>query len=41
MRLDDRSALSLRLIDEQGVADLLRLLELHASVGPTGTATAA
>ena len=28
--LDDRGALSLRLLDEQGVADLLRLLELHA-----------
>jgi len=28
--LDDRGALSLRLLDDGGVADLLRLLELHA-----------
>lgn len=28
--LDDRGALSLRLLDDDGAADLLRLLELHA-----------
>lgn len=28
--LDDRSALSLRLLDDEGVADLLRLVELQA-----------